>query len=156
MNQDFIHPFVNSMLSVMGMMAQVEMVPGDILEKNDEISRGDVTGIIDINSDLVHGSMAISFESKLALNMMIKMLGDGPDVIDDEVTDLIGEITNMVTGGAKNELEDQGFDFGMATPAIYVGAQHEVNHAIEAQTYIVAFDSDDGKAYLELCFDNLI
>lgn len=47
------------------------------------------------------GSMSITFDENLALEIMQNMLGERPNGLNDEITDMVGEITNMVAGGAK-------------------------------------------------------
>ena len=80
-------------------MAQIELKPS--LKLKDEYARGDVSGIIGMVGPQVKGSFSASFEENLACEIMHKMLGELPDSVDEEVCDMVGEITNMVTGGAK-------------------------------------------------------
>jgi len=42
------------------------------------------------------------------------MVGEAPDEVNDEITDLVGEITNMGTGGAKRIFSENSIDFDMA------------------------------------------
>ena len=85
-------------------MAQTELKPGKPSLKKDEVARGDVSGLIGMVGPQTKGSLSISFDESLALTIMERMLGERPETIDEEVTDMVGEITNMVTGGAKNLL----------------------------------------------------
>ncbi len=83
------------------------------------------------------------------------MLGERPNELNEEVTDMVGEITNMVTGGAKNILGDKGYDFDMATPMVVSGKNHTINHKCEGKTLVVPFSSDNGQAFIEVSFDVL-
>ena len=86
---------------------------------------------------------------------MERMLGERPDDINEEVTDMVGEITNMVTGGAKNLLGEKGYDFAMATPIVVSGKNHTITHKSDGKKILMPFTSDAGNANIEVSFDKL-
>ena len=153
MNVEFINPFLSSMLNVMSTMAQMELTPEKPKLKSDDIAKGDVSGLIGMVSDQAKGSLSITYEGSLAVATMKKMVGEGPDEVNDEIIDLVGEITNMVTGGAKRMLSEKGFEFDMATPMVVSGIDHTIHHKAEGPVVIIALNSPHGKAYIEFCFD---
>ncbi len=99
------------------------------------------------------GSMSITFDEALALEIMQNMLGERPNGLNEEVTDMVGEITNMVTGGAKRILAESGFDFDMATPVVVSGRGHTIRHKCEGSIIIMPFSSQWGNAFIEICFE---
>ena len=101
------------------------------------------------------GSFSITFDEQLALTIMERMLGERPDSINEEVTDMVGEITNMVTGGAKNLLGQKGFDFDMATPIVVSGKDHTITHKSQGKKILMPFTCDAGNANIEVSFDKL-
>lgn len=153
MNVEFINPFIAALVNVLQTMAQTELKPGKPKKKSDELAHGDVSGLIGMVGDKVKGSLSITFEESLALEIMNRMLGEKPDSINAEVTDMVGEIANMICGGAKNELGQKGYDFGMATPIVVSGKNHSITHQVDGPKMIMPFSSDSGNAYLEICFD---
>jgi chemotaxis protein CheX len=153
MKVEFINPFLSSMLNVMSTMAQMELVPEKPKLKNGPASKGDVSGLIGMTSDQAKGSLSITFDAALAIATMKKMVGEGPDEVNDEIIDLVGEITNMVTGGAKRILSEKGFEFSMATPMVVSGPGHTINHKAEGPVVIIALSAPEGKAYIEFSFD---
>ena len=116
MNAEFINPVIAALINVLQTMAQIELVPGKPKKKSDDQAGGDISGLIGMVGDKIQGSMSISFDEGLVLEIMHKMLGEKPDGIDADVQDMVGEITNMICGGAKNELDQKGYSFDMATP----------------------------------------
>ncbi len=154
MKAEFINPFLNSLLEVMGTMAQTRLTPGEPQVKKDDRARGDVSGIIGMVGPQTRGSMAITLEKSLALKVYERMVGDPAKDIDEEVTDMVGEITNMVTGGAKRLLGEQGYEFEMATPAVVYGTDHSISHKVNGPRLLMPFTSDDGKAFIEICFED--
>jgi chemotaxis protein CheX len=153
MNVEFINPFLTSLVNVLSMMAQTQLKAQKPRLKKDEIALGDVSGMIGMIGPQTKGSLSISFEESLALEIMQRMLGERPATIDEEVTDMVGEITNMVTGGAKNMLGEKGYEFDMATPIVVSGKDHTINHKGDGPKILIPFDSDAGKAHIEICFD---
>ncbi|MGI5309074.1 chemotaxis protein CheX [Rheinheimera sp. WS51] len=153
MNVEFINPFLTSLVNVLGTMANTKITPGKPRIKKDEIARGDVSGLIGMISPQTKGSFSITFEAPLAIELMFRMLGERPKGIDADVTDMVGEITNMVTGGAKRILADKGYDFTMATPVVVSGKDHTISHKSEGAKILMPFDSDFGKVHIEVSFD---
>lgn len=152
MNAEFINPFIAALLNVLQTMAQIELIPGKPNKKNDDKAGGDISGLIGMVGDNIQGSMSISFEEGLALDIMNKMIGEKPVTIDSDVQDMVGEITNMICGGAKNELDQKGFDFGMATPMVVSGKSHTINHQVDGKKMVMPFSHPSGNLYLEMCF----
>jgi len=153
MNVEFINPFITALLNVVGMMGHTELTPEKPRLKKNDVSMGDVSGLIGMVGPKTKGSLSITFEKSLALRIMQRMLGEKLKEIDEDVTDMVGEITNMVTGGAKQELSKKGYDFDMATPMVVSGTNHTIDHIHEGHIIIIPFSSDSGKAFIEICFD---
>lgn len=154
MNVNFINPFLQSLLNVISTMASMDLTPGKPQIKVDNLAKGDVSGLIGLVGPQTKGSLSITFEQKLVLQIMQNMLGENPGKINEEVTDLVGEITNMVTGGAKNLLGQKGYEFEMATPMVVSGKGHTISHKANGTKIIMPFTSPHGTAYIELCFEN--
>jgi chemotaxis protein CheX len=154
MNAEFINPFLSAMLNVMSTMAKMELTPQKPKLKKGDIAMGDVSGLIGMVSEQTSGSLSITYEASLALATMKSMVGEGPDEINEEITDLVGEITNMVTGGAKRLLSEKGFEFDMATPIVVSGENHTIHHKAKGPVVIIPLNSPHGKAYIEFSFDD--
>ncbi len=137
----------------MSTMAQMELVPEKPKLKKDEVAKGDVSGLIGMVSPETKGSLSITFDAPLALATMKGMVGEAPDVVNEEITDLIGEITNMVTGGAKRMLSEKGIEFDMATPIVVSGPSHAIHHKSKGPVVIISLKGDAGRAYIEFSFD---
>jgi len=141
------------MLNVMSTMAQMELIPEKPRLKKDEVALGDVSGLIGMVSPQANGSLSITFEGGLALATMKNMVGEAPDEVNEEIIDLVGEITNMVTGGAKRMLSEKGIEFDMATPMVVSGANHSIHHKAKGPIVIIPLKNELGRAYIEFSFD---
>ncbi len=154
MKADFVNPFLTSLLDVLQTMAQTELTPGKPCLKNDDVARGDVSGLIGLVGPQTKGSFSVTFEKPLALIIFQRMLGSPAETINEEVTDMVGEITNMVTGGAKRILGERGYEFNMATPAVVSGARHTISHKVKGARILMPFSTAEGKAFIEICFED--
>ncbi|GAB3215889.1 chemotaxis protein CheX [Pseudaeromonas pectinilytica] len=153
MRAEFVNPFLVSLLHVISTMAQLDLKAGAPRKKNDELARGDVSGLIGMVGPQTRGSFSITFDKGLALEIMRRMLGEAPETINEEVTDMVGEITNMVTGGAKRMLAEKGYDFNMASPVVVSGPSHTISHKTDSTKLLMPFESEYGRATIEICFE---
>ena len=153
MNAEFVNPFLSSFINVLQTMAQIEIKPGKPSLKKDAIARGDVSGLIGMVGPTAKGSFSISFEKKLALSVFRLMVGESVEELSDDITDMVGEITNMVSGGAKRQLGEKGYEFNMATPIIVTGPNHTIKHQVDGAKVLMPFVSEHGNACIEICFN---
>lgn len=153
MNVEYINPFLSSLVNVLSTMANTKIVPGQPRIKKEETAHGDISGLIGMVGPTMKGSFSVSFDESLAIEIMFRMLGERPNSINADVTDMVGEITNMVTGGAKRILGEKGYEFSMATPIIVSGKNHTITHKCEGPTILMPFNSEFGKVHIEVSFD---
>lgn len=153
LNAEIINPFLNSMANVLVTMATLEPKAGTVALKDEDIAFGDVSGVIGMNGSNFRGSMAITFSKAVILEIAARMLGEKVRKIDSTVTDLVGEITNMVTGGAKNLLSERGYDIGMATPVVVTGERHRITHQAHGPRIVIPFSLECGLFFVEVCFE---
>jgi len=153
MNSEFVNPFLSSFINVLQTMAQMEAKPGRPSLKKDAIARGDVSGLIGMVGPTARGSFSITFDKALALNVFRLMVGEEMPDINDDITDMVGEITNMVAGGAKRQLGEKGFEFSMATPIVVSGPSHTIKHQVDGSKVLMPFTSEHGSAFIEICFN---
>ncbi|OOF34552.1 chemotaxis protein CheX [Salinivibrio costicola] len=154
MEAQFVNPFLTSLINVLQTMAQLDIQPEKPHLKKSEIAKGDVSGLIGMVGPQTKGSFSVTFDEDMVLEIMQRMLGERSESIDEEVTDMVGEITNMVTGGAKRILSEKGFEFEMATPVVVSGKGHTINHKSDGPVIIMPFKSPHGTAFIEICFDH--
>jgi len=64
----------------------------------------------------------------------------------------VGEITNMITGGAKRRYESLGLDIDLARPEIYVGRDQEMSFSQPGASIVLPFTTDNGSLVVEFFF----
>lgn len=153
MNVEFINPFLEAIRNVLSTMAQTQATPQKPILKKDKRAMGDVTGMIGMASEQTKGSMAVTFPEAVIAPIAGRMLGEEITALDETVADMVGEITNMVTGGAKRVLSEKGYMFDMAIPSMIVGKDHKVYHKTTGPVVLIPLDTEYGTFYLEVCFE---
>lgn len=147
-----INALLNSLFTIFATMVRAEITAGTPVIKKDNIAKGDASGLIAMNAAGTKGSVALSLTLPTIRIISGKMLGEEFTSLNKDATDLVGELTNMMTGGAKRILSEKGHDFDMHTPQLLVGERHEIVHHHGGQTVLLPILIDEHEFYIELNF----
>lgn len=104
MDVNLINPFLESTLHVLNTIAGIEAEKGKPYLKKDNIAIGDVSGIIGLAGDM-HGIISVTFTEKCILHIVTGMFGDEVKELTEDIGDAVGEITNIISGQARQKLE---------------------------------------------------
>lgn len=155
MKAEFINPFLNATKNVLETMCQTQVSSTKPMLKSDKNTVGEVTGIIGMTSDRISGCMVVSFEKACILKIVGNMLMEDPKAeVDDEIIDAVGELTNMICGGAKAELAKLDHKFSLSTPTMVVGKGVEISYHSNAPTILIPFKTDTGTFVIEANLDD--
>jgi len=150
---EYINPFLSATLEVLKTMAFMEAQPRPPVLKNNGDSLGDVSGIIGITGP-VRGSLSLSFSSACILKIVANMLGEEFPAINAEIKDAVGELTNMISGAARQKLEALGYKSQSSLPTVVYGPNHQIKHRCEAPTIAIPFVTQAGPFVVEVSFAN--
>jgi chemotaxis protein CheX len=131
-------------------MAFVEPRAGKPYLKMDSLAKGDVSGIIGLTGSAA-GSLALSFSEGAILKVVSNMLGEDIKSINSDVKDAVGEITNMISGVARKNLEAEGFYIQAAIPTVVSGKNHSISHVMGGPSLIIPFEIDEGIFVVDVC-----
>lgn len=150
-NVEFINPFLNSVINVLSTMAFVEAKPGTPYVNKDRKAVGDVTGLIGITG-FAEGTISLTLEENAILKIVNNMLYEDFKELNDDISDAVGELTNMIAGQARAELAEQGKKFEASTPSVVTGKGHKINHIGSAPILSIPFSIDEGTFVVEVAF----
>ncbi len=68
-------------------------------------------------------------------------MGTAVSEINDEVEDIVGELTNIVVGGAKIEFAGLGYSFNISLPLLVSGGAHVIKHKHDSPVLVIPFTS---------------
>lgn len=72
------------------------------------------------------GILYLNLSDQFAKKCASHVLGDG-ELSDGEVSDVVGELTNMVTGNLKSKMADRGFNCTLTIPNVIRGGQLSID-----------------------------
>jgi chemotaxis protein CheX len=150
MDVKYINPFVNAVVNTLETMAGKTPVRQAPSLKNDNCAKGDISGIIGFAGKDVHGSVALSFPQETALKIYSLMVGDVATKISNDVQDTVGELANIVAGGAKTEFDKQGMAFHISIPTVVVGQNHTIIHKGNTPVVLLPFRLESLEFVMEI------
>ncbi|MCG8620086.1 MAG: chemotaxis protein CheX [Desulfobacterales bacterium] len=152
MDVKLVNPFINATINVLETMAFVTVTAGKPYLKKDNVAVGDVTGVLGLTG-VAHGTIAVTFEEKCILTVVSNMFGETMDSLNEDIADAVGELTNMISGQARRELDEVGKVFKAAIPSVITGKNHTIRHYSDGPKIAIPFETDGGKFTIEVCFD---
>lgn len=152
MDVSLANPFINATLNVLEIMAKVSCRVEKPFLKTDPVAKGDVTGVIGL-SGVAKGSVSVTFDEKSILEIVSNLLGEKIEVINEEIRDAVGEITNMISGQARKELSESGKIFKASIPSVITGKNHEIRHLTKNPVIAIPFTTDTGHFMIEICLE---
>jgi chemotaxis protein CheX len=152
MDVKLINPFINATLHVLETMAFMTVKPGKPYLKRDNVAKGDVTGVIGLTG-VANGTISVTFQERCILSIVSNMLGEKMVQLNEDIADAVGELTNMVSGQARRELEEIGRVFRAAIPSVIMGKSHSITHYTNGPRIAIPFYTDSGDFTIEVCFE---
>jgi chemotaxis protein CheX len=151
MDVKYINPFINATMHVLKTVARTEVSPGKPYLKKDKFARGDVSAIIGLTGD-VGGTISVSFPEKCILSIVTSMFGEDVTSMNDEIGDAVGEISNMISGQARQVLEGMDLNLQAAIPSVIMGKDHQITHITQHPVIAIPFGTKNGEFTLEVSF----
>jgi chemotaxis protein CheX len=115
-------------------------------------SGGRVTGAVGFGGERVTGAVYLHLTEPLARQVTAAMLGLTLAEItgEDEVNDVVGEVTNMLTGGLKSWLCDAGIECAVSTPAIIRGTAYDIESMPDVKREWLVFECGQERFVVEV------
>ena len=152
MHTTYVNPALKAILNVMDTMAHLQPRRDRPLVKRNNIAVGDVSSVIAMQGVSGQGSVSVSFPELVIRDLGKRMLPPGVELTAGLLQDLTGEMTNMIAGGMKGELESAGLRFDISLPKIISGRPHKIEHSCNAPVLLLPFHSEIGPFYVEITF----
>jgi len=152
MDVEIINPFIDATMNVLETMASITPRPGKPYLKKAKLARGEVTGVIGLTGE-VSGTLSVSFTKTSILSVVSNMFGEEMKEINEEIMDAVGEITNIISGQARQKLEESGRSMKSAIPVVITGKNHTITHITPFPVFAVDFSTDNGEFAIEVCFE---
>jgi chemotaxis protein CheX len=147
MDPSFISPFIQSVQNVFSTMLQLPVSVGEPHLKEGARSSHDVSGIIGMSGD-VTGCVVLSFASATAERIVALFTGHETRSDSDDFADAVGELVNMISGGAKANFPNRRVS--ISVPSVVVGPGHTIARQSEVPCVIIPCATDCGEMVIEV------
>lgn len=155
MDVQFLNPVLSALVDVLMTMAEMEVKPGRprVKKHNEAVDTNSVTGLMNIAGTDAAASIAITFPESVALAIAQKIMRQEKTKLDGMVIDMVGELANMVMGGARQQMEEKGYRFEMSLPTVIIGNDYLIAHRTQAPILQVPFKTASGLFSIEASFE---
>lgn len=119
-------------------------------DKSAADNRFEISGIIAFIQESVEGTLALRFRQSSILKLLSKVYGEELTSLDNRVIGGVAELSNVIHGIAKEDLNLQGYQYQMCLPVVIIGDNHSVVSALSGQKLIMNYDLDGEEAIVEL------
>jgi len=147
MDATYIRAFVSSIQNVFSTMLQLPVTVGEPYVKGPNTPETDISGIIGMSGD-VTGSVVLSFPSATALSIVALFAGEKHDVNSPDFADAVGELVNMVSGGAKGQFKNK--KASISCPSVVIGGKHRIAGPSDVPCIVIPIKTDCGELFIEV------
>lgn len=144
LNESLVKEISFGVHSTFTSMFGLKPAPAQHFIEQECIAKGDVSGIVGLTQDRVEGALIVSFPKDTIFAILSKMYRKQFTEIDKSVKAGVGELTNIIFGVVKTNLNKNGFRFKMAIPNVIIGDQHTVAITNPGTTLVVPFQTESG------------
>jgi len=137
--------------NVFSTMLGVEVHAGEVRVENGAPDANDgVVSLIGLAGSWT-GAGSISCSPTLACRVCSALLMTDSTAVDEEVLDAVAELTNMIIGSVKTDLEEHLGPLGLSIPTVVFGRNFRTRSAGNADWMVVPFDWDGECLQVRLC-----
>ncbi|HWC98214.1 MAG TPA: chemotaxis protein CheX [Candidatus Sulfopaludibacter sp.] len=151
LQEHIVESIRQSAASVFSTMLGVELGEGEFyLENGTPASNDGVVSFIGVAGSWA-GTGSISCSPTLACRVCAQMLMTESTAVDEEVLDAVAELTNMVIGSVKTDLESQLGPLGLSIPTVVFGRNFKAKSAGSTEWIVVRFQWEGEALVIKLC-----
>jgi len=147
MKVEYINPFLVSTLAAFETMLGCKLTRGTPYVKNDAQPHHEVSSVIGL-SGKAQGTVVLGLSREAAISATEVLLKERPTEINADVTDAVGELANIIAGGAKAKLGHLNLSVSM--PTVITGKSHCIEFPRRATPICIPFESDWGPITVEV------
>ena len=146
---EFINPFIIAVSKTLETMVGCKVVREPPQIKQGKSALYPVSGIIGLSGGVV-GTVVLTMSESLALKSASAMLMEEFKEFNHDVFDAVGELTNVIAGNAKAQLEE--YRLSLSLPNVIYGRDAELRFPERCQPFSNPFQTDHGPMAIEVGF----
>jgi len=132
-------------------MLNLTATPGEVfVEKEEAVPSSGVVSLIGLAGDWV-GSGSVACSAGCAAKLASALLMTSYEGINEDVLDAVAEVTNMIIGNVKTELEARVGPMGLSTPTVIYGRNFQTRSSGNQEWTVVPFTVEDERLCVQVC-----
>lgn len=139
-------PFVRSVKALFNTMVGLPTTVGKTRVKETAATSYDVTSVIGFSGEVI-GTVIVSFQKDAALKLVAAFAGAELAIDDPDFADAVGELANMIAGGAKKDL---GVKANITCPTVIIGTGHIIARLSDVPCLVVPCSTSAGDFAVEI------
>ncbi len=150
MDVRYINPFVASVCNTFETMCGLKVAIGKPAIAPSKCEQTDVTALIGFSGDAA-GSVVLCFGFDVASKAASAFSGIEITPEHEDFGDALGELANMVAGGAKAKLD--GLDVSISLPNVVIGKDQRISASRSCPRLIIPCSTDAGAFHVEVAME---
>lgn len=154
MKVEYINPFIESVYDLFSTMLGCRAQRGSVALATPGGASREITALIGL-SGRARGTIALSFPEPTALAMVGRLLGMEMETVDETISDALGEMVNIVAGGAKAKFTTENGEtpIDLSLPNVVWGNNYHVDYPSQTTWLEVPFSSELGSFNMRVTFE---
>ncbi len=151
LNQLIIDSISSSTANVFSTMLGVELPAGEVcLEGSAPEPNDGVVSFIGIAGTWA-GTGSLSCSPQMACRICSQLLMTESSAVNEDVLDAVAELTNMIIGSVKTDLESHLGPLGLSIPTVVFGRNFKTQSAGKTEWMNVTFDWEGDRLLVKMC-----
>jgi chemotaxis protein CheX len=146
---EYINPFITAVIKTLETMVGCKVTRQSPTIKRESRTLYPISGTIGLSGTVI-GTCVVTMSEELALKSASVMLMEEQKNLNDDVYDAVGELTNMIAGNAKAQLEE--YHLSLSLPNVIRGTDVELLFPANCQPISIPFKTDFGPLAVEIGF----
>jgi chemotaxis protein CheX len=150
----YIKSILTSVIEVIESNTTIRLGAGAIVEEKEKELPLELAAVFGFSGDGFLGSLTITTSRSLIALLHHKMFGSDINAINDEdILDILAELTNQILGVVRNELRDFGYDLKASLALVNIGPKFLLNSSSNGRYYFLPFTYENEKMQITLCYN---
>jgi chemotaxis protein CheX len=140
LDETFCKDIVNAVVSSMRQTFNLDVKPGVAEYGEGMVSLGgDISGIIGLVQDQVDGTLILCMGYDAVAEILPKVMGRTVEITHEMAVDAVGELTNMIFGQVKRELNQRKHQIKLGIPCVVAGKGNFICQFYRGRNMIIPF-----------------
>lgn len=148
MKSEYIHPFVEAAVKVLGEVTGGQVCRGAVSLRTSVVTTQGIASLVGIFGE-AEGRMILDMGRDTARSLASAMKNQDIEEGDELISATVNELANIIAGRAVSDMANQGRSFNITSPTLFSGKEMNVfNTTLE--TVVIPLETEAGQVIINL------